>query len=270
MRIQEGLIVQNKERTTNPYSILEMDEKEEPDDEEMEDKIHEMQVVSPQRSPRRPAEKRTERDDASVGSMRHPSTRGKHETEGSKRNQEGVREEEMQAPEGRREDNSAEEGTLEGEDEELGGKDEFMYASTPKNGMTGKDIRETEKAEVMREVEDDKLSVLGEEYEDEGRENQREEVKEEQLLVSEEEEWDDTELEREAQEIEENSKKEAAKTVEGEDTSAKTKRGDKLAVKANQASAETDRKAIEDTKRELMRNPYFKSAKEKVDRREKE
>jgi hypothetical protein len=202
--------------------------------------------------------------------MRRPSTRGKHETEGSKRNQEGVREEEMQAPEGRREDNLAGEGTLDGEDEELGGEDEFMYASTSKNGMTGKDIRETEKAEVMREVEDDKLSVLGEEYEDEGRENQREEVKEEQLLVSEEEEWEDTELEREAQEIEENSKKEAAETVEGEDMPAKTKRGDKLAVKANQASAETDRKAIEDTKRELRKNPYVKSANEKGDRREKE
>jgi hypothetical protein len=78
------------------------------------------------------------------------------------------------------------------------------------------------------------------------------------------------ELEREAQEIKENPKKEVAKTVEGEDTTGKTKRGDKGAVKANQASAETARKAIEDTKRELMRNPYFKSAKEKVDRREKE
>jgi hypothetical protein len=51
IRIQEGLIVQNEERTTNPYSILEMDKEEEPEDEEMEDKIHEMQVVSPQRSP---------------------------------------------------------------------------------------------------------------------------------------------------------------------------------------------------------------------------
>jgi hypothetical protein len=103
MRIQEGLLIQNDERTTNPYLILAMDEEEEPDDEEIEDKIHEMQVVSPQRSPRRPAEKQTERDDASVGSMRCPSTRGKHETEGSKRNQEGVREEEMQVPEGRKE-----------------------------------------------------------------------------------------------------------------------------------------------------------------------
>jgi hypothetical protein len=45
MRIQEGLIVQNKERTMNPYSILEMDEEEELEDEEMEDKIHEMQVA---------------------------------------------------------------------------------------------------------------------------------------------------------------------------------------------------------------------------------
>ena len=131
-RIQEGLIVQNEDVTTNPYSILEMDEEEEPDDEEMEDKIHEMQVVSPQRSPRRPAEKQTERDDASVGSMRRPSTRGKHETEGSKRNQEGVREEEMQVLEGRREDSLVEEGTLEGEDDEIGGKDEFMYASASK------------------------------------------------------------------------------------------------------------------------------------------
>jgi hypothetical protein len=96
----------------------------------------------------------------------------------------------------------------------------------------------------MREVEDDKLSVLGEEYEDEGRENQGEEVKEEQLLVLKEEEWEDTELERKAQEIKENLKKESVEAVEGKDMSGKPKRGDKLAVKANQASKETTRKAI--------------------------
>jgi hypothetical protein len=243
-----------------------MDEEEEPEDEEMEDKIHEMQVASPQRSPRHPAEKRTEREDTLVGSMRQPSMRGKHEAKGSKSNQAGVREEEMQVLEGRREDNLVEEGTLEGEDDEIGGEDEFMYASASKNGMMGKDNQATaENEDVMREVEDNKLSFLREEYEDEGRENQGEEEKEEQSLVSEEEEWDDTELEREAKEIKENSKKEVTETVEGKDTTEKTKRGDKLAVKANQASAETARKVIEDTKRELMRNPYFKSAKEKFD-----
>jgi hypothetical protein len=52
--------------------------------------------------------------------------------------------------------------------------------------MMGKDNRSMENEEVMREVEDDTLSFLGEEYEDKGRENQGEEEKEEQSLVSEE------------------------------------------------------------------------------------
>jgi hypothetical protein len=73
------MIVDHEERRTNPYSILELDEEEEPEDEEMEDKVDEMQVASPQRSPRRPVAKRTEREDASVGSMRHPLNRGKRE-----------------------------------------------------------------------------------------------------------------------------------------------------------------------------------------------
>ena len=58
-----------------------MDEEEESEDEEMEEKIYEMQVASPQRSPRRPAVKRMERDDALVGRMRRPSIRGKHESD---------------------------------------------------------------------------------------------------------------------------------------------------------------------------------------------
>jgi hypothetical protein len=71
--------VEDEGRTTNPYESLRIDEEEESEEEEMEKKIEEMQVGSPKRSPRRPAVKRTEREDASVGSMRRPSNRGKHE-----------------------------------------------------------------------------------------------------------------------------------------------------------------------------------------------
>jgi hypothetical protein len=50
MRIQEGLIVQNKERTMNPYSILEMDEEEELEDEEMCYRRSRMPEVSQRKS----------------------------------------------------------------------------------------------------------------------------------------------------------------------------------------------------------------------------
>jgi hypothetical protein len=63
------MVGEQEERMTNPYVILEIDEEAESEDEVMADKVEEMQVASSQRSPRRPAEKRTEREDGSVGSM---------------------------------------------------------------------------------------------------------------------------------------------------------------------------------------------------------
>ena len=59
MDSQKQVTVEMEEQETNPFHVLQMDEDEEPEDEEMEEKADEMQVVSPgwsgQRSPRHPA-----------------------------------------------------------------------------------------------------------------------------------------------------------------------------------------------------------------------
>jgi hypothetical protein len=48
---QEELMMEEEVKTHNPFLILQMDEEEEGEDAEMEDKVDEMQVASPQRSP---------------------------------------------------------------------------------------------------------------------------------------------------------------------------------------------------------------------------
>ena len=48
---QEELMMEEEDKTNNPFFILQMDEEEEVKDAEMEDKVDEMQVASPQRSP---------------------------------------------------------------------------------------------------------------------------------------------------------------------------------------------------------------------------
>jgi hypothetical protein len=50
-KTHEQAMMQTEEQATNPFAILCMDEEEESEDEEMEEKIDEMQVASPQRSP---------------------------------------------------------------------------------------------------------------------------------------------------------------------------------------------------------------------------
>ena len=49
---QEELMMEEEDKANNPFLILQMDEEEESEDEEMEDRVDEMQVASPQRSPR--------------------------------------------------------------------------------------------------------------------------------------------------------------------------------------------------------------------------
>jgi hypothetical protein len=49
---QEELMMEEEDNANNPFLILQMDEKEELEDAEMEDKVDEMQVASLQRSPR--------------------------------------------------------------------------------------------------------------------------------------------------------------------------------------------------------------------------
>ena len=49
---QEELMMEEEEKANNPFLILQMEEEEESEDEEMEERVDEMQVASPQRSPR--------------------------------------------------------------------------------------------------------------------------------------------------------------------------------------------------------------------------
>jgi hypothetical protein len=56
-KIREQVMVEKEKQATNPFAILQMDEEEESEDKEMGEKIDEMQVASPQRSPRCPVVK---------------------------------------------------------------------------------------------------------------------------------------------------------------------------------------------------------------------
>jgi hypothetical protein len=167
---QEELMMEEEVKTHNPFLILQMDEEEEGEDAEMEDKVDEMQVASPQRSPRRPAEKRIEREDASEGSMRRPSTRGKHEKEGMKKYQEGASEEQMTDAGGEIEEQSENEGTQEAKEEE---DPEEERRGREKVSMDDKAETEewlTYKERVAKKAEEDDLSYLGEVYGDEEKE----------------------------------------------------------------------------------------------------
>ena len=77
--VQANAMVDNQ--ASNPFHVLQMEEDEEPDDEELEE-IKDMQT-SPAHSvpkiPQRRTQKRSKREDSSVGSMRRPTKGGKLE-----------------------------------------------------------------------------------------------------------------------------------------------------------------------------------------------
>jgi hypothetical protein len=189
-------MMEKEEQATNPFAILCMDEEEESEDEEMEEKIHEMQVASPQRSPRRPAVKRTEREDASVGSMRRPLIRGKHESDGEKTISEGERKETMENEKGMKEVTLGEEETQ--AIEEIAKGDDFRYARQSKQDTKGSNEQRDEGGVTTKAVEDDELPYSGEESEEE-EDTQVEGTKVEKSVISEEEEWEETELEEETE-----------------------------------------------------------------------
>ena len=234
-KIIEQVMKEKEEQATNPFAILRMDEEEESEDEEMEEKIDEMQVASPQRSPRRPAVKRTEREDASVGSMRRPLIRGKHESDVEKTILEGERNEIMEKETGMKE------GTLREEEtqaiEEIAEGDDFRYASQSKQDTKGSNEQRDEEGVATEAIEDDDLSYLGEESEEE-EDTQVEGTKVEKSGISEEEEWEETELEEEteairaklAKEIRAKLEKKRYEELEGKDSEVESKRSVKLAV----------------------------------------
>jgi hypothetical protein len=193
------MMVEKEEQATNPFAILQMDEEEESEDEEMEEKIDEMQVASPQRSPRRPAVKRTEREDASVGSMRRPVIRGKHESDVEKMTSEGGRKETMEKEKGMKEVTLGEEETQ--AIKEIAEGDDFWYVSQSKQDTKGSNEQRDEETRVAtKAIEDDDLSYLGEEPEEE-EDTQVEGKKAEKSAIPEEEEWEETELEEETEAI---------------------------------------------------------------------
>jgi hypothetical protein len=192
-------MMQTEEQATNPFAILRMDEEEESEDEEMEEKIYEMQVASPQRSPRRPAVKHTEREDASVGSMRRPLIRGKHESDVEKTILEGGRKETMEKEKGMKEVTLGEEEIR--ASEEIAEGDDFRYASQSNQDTKGSNEQRDEEGGVaMKAIEDDDLSYLGEEPEEE-EDTQAKGTKVEKSGIFEEEEWEETELEEETEAI---------------------------------------------------------------------
>ena len=197
-KISEQVMMEKEEQATNPFAILRMDEDEESEDEEMEEKIYEMQVASPQRSPRRPAVKRTEREDASVGSMRRPLIRGKHEGDVEKTISEGGRKETMEKEKGMKEVTLGEEETQ--AIEEIAEGDDFRYASQSKQDTKGSNEQRDEEGVATKAIEDDDPSYLGEESEEE-EDTQVEGTKVEKSVISEEEEWEETELEEETEAI---------------------------------------------------------------------
>jgi len=197
-KLREQVMMEKEEQATNPFEILRMDEEEESEDEEMEEKIDDMQVSSPQQSPRRPAVKRTEREDASVGSMRRPSIRGKHESDVEKTTLEGGRKETMEMKKGMKEVTLGEKETQ--EIEIIAEGDDFRYASQSKQDTKGTNEQRDEEGLATKETENDDLSYLGEEYKEE-EDIQVEGTKVEKSVVSEEEEWEETELEEETEAI---------------------------------------------------------------------
>jgi hypothetical protein len=210
-------MMEEEDKTNNPFFILQMDEEEEVKDAEMEDKVDEMQVASPQRSPRRPAEKRIEREDASEGSMRRPSNRGKHEKEEMKKYQEGASEEEMTDAGGEIEEQPENEGTRKEKEEE---EDKSSGEKVSTDDERGMEAWLTYK-ERVKKAEDDDLSYLGEDDGEGEKEKQQEAEGNDHPDVSEEEEWDDTDLEKEAQGTKEMQRMGKKESQEGEETIAR-------------------------------------------------
>ena len=234
-KISEQVMKEKEEQATNPFAILRMDEEEESEDEEMKEKIDEMLVASPQRSPRRPAVKRTEREDASVGSMRRPLICGKHESDVEKTILEGERNEIMEKETGMKE------GTLREEEtqaiEEIAEGDDFRYASQSKQDTKGSNEQRDEEGVATEAIEDDDLSYLGEEPKEE-EDTQVEGIKAEKSAIPEEEEWEETELEEETEairaklvkEIRAKLEKKRYEELEGKDSEVESKRSVKLAA----------------------------------------
>jgi hypothetical protein len=172
----------------NPFDVLRMEDEEEVEDEEI-DEAEKMQV-SPkwkQKSPRRPAMKRTEREDPSVGSMQRPATRGKRESKEGEEIGESL---------------GAMLKEVEMEESPMGKEileDDFLYAgkatdSTRMPSDEQDNLEDTLKSEVVS----GNVTQLLQEVDDESKQAQKEGSKDDESdQPSEDVEWDETELEDE-------------------------------------------------------------------------
>ena len=154
-------------------------------------------------------------------------------------------------------------------EEEVVDKDDFRYAGKSKGEEMTLDDQPKDDAELTNEVEADDLSFLGEEYGDEKDDKQGVAEKEDQSEGSAEAEWDDTILEKDAQEIKEAQKRERKEKVEGVDSTVRTEKEAKLGEQEDKRSAKLAKQMIEETNKVLMSNPYLKGT-QKKERKAKE
>ena len=162
-----------------------------------------------------------------MGSMRRPLICGKHESDIEKMTSEGGLEGKLEEEKGRKE------ATIEAEEarviEEAVAGDDFRYSNRAEKEVKGSKEQERKKGDETNAVEEDDLSNLGEEIEEEEG-LQVGETKDDQPGTSEEEEWSETVLGEEARMIKIAFSKERVEELESKDSKAESKRRAKLAV----------------------------------------
>lgn len=178
---------------TNPFHALRMDDDEDGDTEEPEvmDEVQITQERPGQRSPRRPAVKRTEPEDSSVGSLRRPATRGRSEPKESIETV--ARQEDMTMEEA----GSGESSMINKEEpgmDRAALKDDFRYANQSMKA-TRMILNESDRSDSNAKVEKG-LGVTIEPWKEEDKKDRDKQGKESDeeysAQMSEEEEWDDT------------------------------------------------------------------------------
>jgi hypothetical protein len=261
-KTREQMTVEKEEQATNPFAILQMDEEEELEDEEMQEILEEMQAASPSHSPRRPAIKRTEREEASVGSMRRPSIRGKHEEKGVTFAVEGGKEETMEEAKERTEENM-DEGETQVVKEEVK-SDDFRYANRSKHDKKESSPQGGNEEEDTNMVEDDKSSYWGGEREEEV-EAQGKTTEDDQFGTHEEEEGSELAPEEEARAMKRALIMEQERELEGKDMKVESKRRINSAEQENKEEGKLNNRRNVEASGDKRQNPYRRGTTKKGD-----
>ena len=142
------------------------------------------------------------------------------------------------------------------EEEEDVEQEDFRYANSQEHMKTGAIQWKKEEDGLERVVEDDDLSFLGEEIEEEESKKQKEKESEDQSVVSEEYEWDDTQLDMGANAIEE-TKDRSEEKVESGETKAEAAKKFKLGARKDDKDTKLEKKRKEDKEKVTKMNPYL-------------